>query len=212
MEIAVIGHGNVGSSLGARFAGRGHHVVYGVRDPEGRSAQEFFVSAAGNVNLAPTNQAIRAAEIVVLATPFSAAEEIVASAGDLGERIVVDCTNPIGPGFQLTVGHLDSAAERIARAGEGGRYVKAFNMYGFENYTDSAYPASDGLRPIMFLCGTEAGARRTVARLAEELGFRAVDLGEIDAARWLEPLAMIWIRLARVQGRGANFTWAMLER
>lgn len=64
----------------------------------------------------------------------------------------------------------------------------------------------------MFLCGTEERARRTVAGLAADLGFRPVDLGGMEAARLLEPLAMIWIRMARVQGKGANFTWAMLER
>lgn len=212
MRIAVIGPGNVGSSLGARLANLGHAVVYGVRDPEGPKAEEFYVAAAGNVRIAAIPDAIRGAEIVFLATPFEAAEEVVRSAGDLENRIVVDCTNPIGPGPALTVGHDDSGGERIARAGRGGRFVKAFNTYGFENLSDSSYAGHGDLRPLMFLCGTEAGARKTVAGLAVDLGFRPVDLGGIDAARYLEPLAMIWIRLARVEGKGANFTWAMLER
>lgn len=212
MKIAVIGPGHVGSSLGARFANLGHEVVYGVRDPEGDKAREIYVAAAGNVKIAAIPEAIRGAETLVLATPFEAAVEIVGAAGDLGTRIVVDCTNPIGPGFALALGHDDSGGERIARAGRGGRFVKAFNTYGYENVSDASYPGHGDLRPLMFLCGTEAGARRTVAGLANDLGFRPVDLGDMDAARYLEPLAMIWIRMARVQGKGANFTWAMLER
>ena len=215
MRIAVIGHGKLGSSLGARLANEEHDVVYGVGDPEGTRAKEFFVAAAGNVRLAATSEAIRGAEIVFLATPFAAAEEIVRSAGDLGDlgdRVIVDCTNPIGPGLTLSLGRDDSGGERIARAGRGGRFVKAFNTYGFENISDSSYPGHGALRPVMFLCGTEAEARKRVAGVATDLGFRPVDLGEMDAARYLEPLAMIWIRMARLHGKGANFTWAMLER
>lgn len=212
MKIAVIGPGNVGSSLGGRFANLGHEVVYGVRDPEGDRARELYVAAAGNVRLAAVPDAIRGAETVFLATPFEAAVEVVRAAGDLGDRIVVDCTNPIGPGLTLALGHDDSGGERIARSGRGGRFVKAFHTYGYENFSDSSYPGYGDLRPLMFLCGTEEKARKAVAGLATDLGFRPVDLGGIEAARLLEPLAMIWIRMARVQGKGANFTWAMLER
>jgi predicted dinucleotide-binding enzyme len=212
MKIAVIGPGHVGSSLGARFANLGHEIVYGVRDPEGDRARELYVAAAGNVRLSSIPDAIRAAEIVVLATPFEAAVEVVRGAGELDDRIVVDCTNPIGPGLTLAVGGDDSGGERVARAGRGGRFVKAFNTYGYENFSDSSYPGHGDLRPLMFLCGTEGKARTAVAGLATDLGFRPVDLGGMEAARLLEPLAMIWIRMARVQGKGANFTWAMLER
>lgn len=212
MKIAVVGHGQVGGTLGARFSALGHDVVYGVRDPESDSAREIWVAAAGNVKIATVADAIRGAEVVLLATPFSAAEEIVRAAGDLGTTVVIDCTNPIGPGRTLAVGGNDSGGERLARAATGGRFVKAFNIYGFENYADAAYPGYGDLRPAMLLCGTDEGARRLVAGLSTDLGFRPVDLGGLDAARYLEPLAMIWIRLARVQGKGANFTWALLER
>ena len=55
MRIAVIGAGNVGGSLGRRWAERGHDVRFGVRQP----------SEKGEVGIA---EAVRGVDVVVLAT------------------------------------------------------------------------------------------------------------------------------------------------
>jgi 8-hydroxy-5-deazaflavin:NADPH oxidoreductase len=51
-----------------------------------------------------------------------------------------------------------------------------------------------------------------VRRLAEDLGFEAVDAGPLAMSRYLEPMAMLWIKLAYEQGIGREFGFAFLKR
>jgi predicted dinucleotide-binding enzyme len=53
----------------------------------------------------------------------------------------------------------------------------------------------------MFICGEDAAAKKVVGNLASEV-FDGVDVGPLLAARWLEPLAMLWIHLGYKQGFG----------
>jgi predicted dinucleotide-binding enzyme len=45
----------------------------------------------------------------------------------------------------------------------------------------------------MFIAGNDAAAKETVAGLLDQFGWRTSDLGGIEASRWLEPFAMVWI-------------------
>ena len=210
MKIAVIGTGNVGSTLGTRWAQKGHQVVFGSRDPEGEKVQHLVAGAGPNACAASSGEAASASDIVVFATPWSVTERAVVSAGDLTGKIVVDCTNPLKPDLSgLDVGFDTSAAEQVAAWTAGARVVKAFNTTGSSIMQDPIYgsePAS------MFICGDDAEARRTVARLAEDLGFAVVDVGGLAAARYLEPLAMLWIHLAYAQGHGPNIAFKLMRR
>jgi predicted dinucleotide-binding enzyme len=64
----------------------------------------------------------------------------------------------------------------------------------------------------MFICGDDALAKTAVTRLTEELGFEAVDAGPLQAARLLEPLAMLWIHLAYAQKMGSAIGFKLLRR
>jgi hypothetical protein len=154
--------------------------------------------------------AVRGAEVVVVATPWNAAEEALRSAGPLAGKVVVDCTNPILPGLVgLAVGTSESAAERLAATVPDARLVKAFNTTGSANM---ASPSYGGQRLTMFLCGDDPAARHTVAELARDLGMDPVDAGALAAARYLEPLAMLWIHLAYQQGFGPDFALQLVRR
>jgi predicted dinucleotide-binding enzyme len=202
MRIAIIGAGRVGMALGHGWVRAGHDVVFGVRHPAGR---EVLV---GRVATVP--EGARAAEVVVLATPWSAAEPALREAGSLAGKVVVDCTNPILPDLAgLAVGTTGSAVERLAAAFPDARFVKAFNTSGSANMANPSY----GGRPLtMFLCGGDPGARRAVAELATDLGMEPVDAGDLTAARYLEPLAMLWIHLAYKQGLGPDFALQLVRR
>jgi predicted dinucleotide-binding enzyme len=75
-----------------------------------------------------------------------------------------------------------------------------------------ANPAYPGGRPVMFVCGDDQAAKPTVLQLVGELGFDAVDAGELKVARLLEPLAMLWIQLTMRQGLGREIAFALLRR
>ena len=47
MKIGIIGAGRVGSTLGRRWAGCGHEIVYGVRNPEDSKHQRQHVRGEG---------------------------------------------------------------------------------------------------------------------------------------------------------------------
>jgi predicted dinucleotide-binding enzyme len=77
--------------------------------------------------------------------------------------------------------------------------------------SDINFPGYQDLRPVMFLCGNDPDAKTVVSSLAVDLGFEPFDAGPLSAARFLEPLAMLWITNARKADRGARFTWAALR-
>ena len=92
----------------------------------------------------------------------------------------------------------------------GARVVKGWNhVYA---HTIRTSPDFDGLDATMFLCGDDEAARAMVAQLAREIGFDPVDVGSLEAARYLEPLAGLVIRLAIPLGRGFESAIRLLRR
>lgn len=209
MNIAIIGTGNVGGTLGRRWAEAGHQIVFGTRDPSSQKVSELLAASEGAASAATPAAAASNADIVVLATPWGSLEQTVAGLGDLSGKIVIDCTNPIAPGFQLAVGLTSSGAEQVAGWASGARVVKAFNTTGWENMADPLY---DGQPTTMFICGDEAEAKAVVTELAETLGFEVVDVGDLTAARLIEPLALVWIKLAITQGHGRTLAFKIVKR
>lgn len=209
MKIAVIGTGNVGRTLGVSWANKGHQLIFGSRDPHSEKVKEILAAAGPNANAAGIAEAGAVADVIVLATPWDILPQIVETLGDVAGKIVVDATNPIGPGFQLAVGTTTSGAEQVAGWAKGARVVKAFNTTGWENMADPIYHGE----PItMFICGDDAAAKTAVAGLAEDLGFEVADSGPLATARYLEPLAMIWIHLAIVQKQGRQVALKIVKR
>jgi hypothetical protein len=211
MKIAVIGYGNVGRTLGRGWLRRGHEVVYGARDPDSEKVREFRAQHPA-LRVIPVEEAIQRSELAALATPYEGALQTAEKAGDWEGRIVLDCTNPIGPGLKLLVGHTTSGAEEIAKRARGATVVKSFHTTGWENMDDSGYPGYGNLKPVMFVCGDDPLANRKVCGLAQDLGFEAVDWGPLEGARYLEPMAMVWIIPGRVKGWGPDFAFALLRR
>lgn len=206
MHIAIIGAGNVGKALAKALTQRGETVVFGEKEPSKYQsvAEEIGVPAV------TVTQAVEQAQIVVLAVPYAASESIARSIPDWQGKILVDATNPLAPNLTgLSVGTQDSGSERIARHANNARVVKAFNTTGAENMMNSHYPSGQVFMPV---CGDDASARQQVMALATLLGFDAVDMGSLQSARYLEPLAMTWIHLAILQGFGRNFAFGLLRR
>jgi 8-hydroxy-5-deazaflavin:NADPH oxidoreductase len=129
----------------------------------------------------------------------------------LSGKVLVDCTNPVGPGVTHGLQSRTSGAEEVQRLAPGASVVKAFTIYGYENFQNPSYPGYD-VKPAMLIAGDDGKAKATVARLCEELGWRPVDVGPLSSSLHLEHMTLLWIKMARVQGKGANFVWAMLER
>ena len=46
--------------------------------------------------------------------------------------------------------------------------------------------------PTMFICGNDAAAKKTVAGMLVDFGWDVADMGNVEAARAIEPLCMLW--------------------
>ncbi len=216
MNIAIIGAGNAGGSLGKAWARAGHRIIFGVRNPGHGKTQPPLAEIGSAASAVLVPDAVRGADIIVLATPWPAVPDALKAMGDLNGKILIDCTNPLslnGDGsLSLSLGSTTSGAEEIERLAPGAHVVKAFNTYGWENFANAAYPNDAGLKPVMFYCGDHDDAKAQAHQLAADLGFEPVDTGGLGMARSLEPLALLWLRLNIREGRNANFTWARLTR
>jgi predicted dinucleotide-binding enzyme len=109
----------------------------------------------------------------------------------------------------LTVEADRSGAELVAGWAPGAKVFKAFNQTGF-NIMDN--PIVDGRKSLMLVCGNDEDEKPTVLKLVEEVGFEAVDFGDLSGARLLESLALTWIRLAYVCGLGRDIALGLLRR
>jgi predicted dinucleotide-binding enzyme len=135
MEIGILGMGRVGTTLGRRWAAAGHHITFGVRDPERRRDEARELGAGVG-----TLRDAAAAGVVLLAVPFAAAFEVLIAAGDLSGKVLLDATNPVTPDLDhLTLGFTISSGEEVARCAAGERVEKVFNTNGVGNLADPDY-------------------------------------------------------------------------
>ncbi len=210
MNIAILGTGRVGGALGAGWANRGHNVVFGSRNPRSEHVLRQIEASGGKIRAATPREAVKDADVVVLATPWQAAESAINAAGDLSGKILVDCINPLTEDFRhLDIGHTTSAAEQIAKWAPGAKVVKAFNSVSAGAMADPWFGDENA---TMLYCGDDEDAKAVVRRLAEELGFDAYDAGPLSIARYLEPFAMLYIKLAIKEGWGGNCAFKILRR
>jgi len=101
----------------------------------------------------------------------------------------------------------------LAGAGGKARAGSAAEAAGFgTGINNMENPVYAGARIPMFYCGDDAGAKKTAAQLASDIGFEPIDAGPLANARMLEPLAMLWGWLAFPGGMGREFAFQLLKR
>jgi 8-hydroxy-5-deazaflavin:NADPH oxidoreductase len=205
MRIAIIGAGSVGATLGRAWLKVGEDVIWGLRNP----ADPKYAALPKDRLKAPV-EAVKQAEVVVIATPWSATEAAVKGLGSLADKIIIDATNPLGmgpDGLQLVLGFDTSAGEQVASWTPGASVFKTLNTTGAGNM---AKAAEYTVKPVMLVAGDDALRKTTVMGLVGKLGFEPADAGPLKNARLLEPLAMIWIDQAMQRGRGRDFAFALV--
>jgi predicted dinucleotide-binding enzyme len=206
VKIAIIGSGNAGRALAGSFVRAGHQVSLAARDQE---ELVEIAAAVGASAASSSSDAVMAAEVVVIAVPFAASGEAVAReiAPVIGDKVVVDATNPVKPTYDgLVTEGGPSAAELFAAWLPGARVVKAFNTLFASIHAD---PAASGLAPDGFLAGDDAQAVATVAELLRSIGLKPIEVGGLSAARQLEAMAWLNISLQMRYGLGWTSYWQL---
>jgi 8-hydroxy-5-deazaflavin:NADPH oxidoreductase len=210
MEIAIIGAGDVGGTLGRLWVKKGHQIMFGVRNLQSQKVLNLIRSINSGVKVGTIGEAASFADVIVLAIPWMAVEETIKSAGDLSGKILIDPTNPINADLTgLIVESSTSAAEEIAKWAKGSKVVKAFNSIGAKALDNLQFGM---VRADAFICGDDFKSKTVVKKLATEIGFDTVDAGPIINARLLEYLALLWIQLAYSRQMGPNIAFKLLTR
>ncbi|MEO3999907.1 NAD(P)-binding domain-containing protein [Mesorhizobium sp. CAU 1732] len=195
---AIIGLGNMGKGIAKRLSGE-TNLVLSSRNAETAIA---FAAALGNgAEVLDIDNAVQRADVIILALPYEAAIEVAKHSG-LSGKIVIDITNPVKPDFSgLTIGHTTSAAEELQAIAPSAKIVKAYNTV-FASIFD--LPAAQTATVPVFLAGNDHDAVSKVEALVTASGFKAEKTGALDAARLIEPLAMLNIRFGYALGRGTS--------
>ncbi|MBV8440672.1 MAG: NAD(P)-binding domain-containing protein, partial [Hyphomicrobiales bacterium] len=142
MTTAVIGLGNIGARLARNLTAGGEKVI--VTDKTLAKAESLARELGGNAEAMPVLDAIREADIVILAIYFDAIKQFIAgNRGALAGKIVVDPSNPIAPdgkgGFKKTIPAEQSSGELIsALLPQGAQLVKAFGTLSAESLGSAA--------------------------------------------------------------------------
>ncbi len=194
-KIAILGSGMVGDALAKGFLADGHEVMRGTREPAKLAAWQ--ASAGPHASTGTFAEAAAWGEQIVLAVKGSAAEACVDQAGadNLAGKLVIDATNPIADappvgGVLAFFTTFDrSLMERLIERAPAAHFVKAFSSVGSGHMVR---PDFGGVRPTMFICGDDAGAKQATTALLDRWGWDAEDMGGAAAARAIEPLCILW--------------------
>jgi len=214
MKVGILGSGNVGQALGAGFVALGHEVRMGSREPGSDTVKGWITRSGARASAGTFAEAAAFADTAALATLWSGTENAIRLAGprNLAGKVVIDVTNPLvftpNAPPRLALGHTDSAGEQVQRWLPDARVVKAFNIVGNAHMFRPQFP---GGPPDMFICGNDAAAKKAVADICAAFGWPAIDLGGIEGARLLEPLAMVWILYA-IRSGSWNHAFKLLRK
>jgi predicted dinucleotide-binding enzyme len=209
MKIAFVGIGNVGYAIAGNLSKKGHQIIIASNDPGSKSAVKAL-SANPDFRVKKVQDAVNEANLIFLAVPFRATEALLEGI-DFKGKTLVDCTNPIGPGISHGLKSERSGSEVVQQMAPTAKVVKAFTIYGFENFIDNFFPGYN-VRPLMLIAGNDVKAKAEVSALIEELGFYAKDTGDLTQALHLEHMALLWVKMVRMNGHHPNFVWAYLEK
>jgi hypothetical protein len=194
MKVGVLGSGDVAKILASGFLKHGHDVTMGTRTPAKLSE---WIAKNPKGKAGSFADAAVFADLVVLAVKGKAAAEALRLAGaqNLMGKTVADATNPIEDAppvngvLKFFTSLNESLMERLQAEFSGAHFVKAFNSVGSACMVN---PQFKGGKPTMFICGNHEAAKKSVTKVLDEFGWETADMGNVEAARAIEPLCMLW--------------------
>jgi predicted dinucleotide-binding enzyme len=196
MHVVVMGSGNIGGTLGRRWARSGHQVTFGVRDAASANVSEVLQSAP-QATAAAAKDAARDADVVLLAVPGRALGEVLTGIASTvpSRAVIIDATNNLAGGPM-------NGSSSIKAALPDAPLFRAFNSLGWENFADPTYAGVPG---DLLYCGPEGEADEIVASLIADVGLRPVRVGDLDQIEVVDSATRLWFALARTRGRHLGF-------
>ncbi len=202
MKIAVLGAGNIGSTLAKKWANARHTIVFGMRNTDNPKVLALVKSLGGQSCVDTVENAIAFGEVVVFAIPGAAMDEtITAHAKALDGKIIIDPANKKASIMNSSV----AFATQTPRA----KIFRAFNTLGWENFEN---PQFGGVQADLFYCGPSGEPQTIVEKLIVEVGLRPIRLGDLNQVDLVDMITRLWATLAREQGLGRELAFKMLTR
>jgi predicted dinucleotide-binding enzyme len=196
MKITIIGAGNVGGVLGAKWAAAGHDVCFGVRDPESDKVRRLLQRLPSSASAKSLAEAADFGDLVVFAVPGKSVARIVEDHhAALDGKIIVDASNNTTQSEWHNLGQIGRTLPRAV-------LFRAFNHLGWENF---ANPDFGRERADLFFCGQEGPGRAVLEELIDAIGLRPVYVGGVESAGLLDHLTRLWFTLSRTHGRHMAF-------
>jgi 8-hydroxy-5-deazaflavin:NADPH oxidoreductase len=190
-KIGIIGSGMVAKVLATGLMKHGYQVMIGSGD---KSKLEKLNKETGVLTGTFAKTALYG-DIIIFAVKGTAAEALITKLADLiAGKTVIDTTNPIAdmPPVNGVIKYFtsleDSLLERLQRLAPKAHFVKAFNSVGNAFMIDPVFE----VKPTMFICGNNQAAKKKVTAILEEVGWEVEDMGNVESARAIEPLCMLW--------------------
>jgi 8-hydroxy-5-deazaflavin:NADPH oxidoreductase len=186
--VAIIGTGNIGSTLAANFAAGGQDFLLAGRDQE--AARKLAAGLGGHAGAATVDEAVDRAGVLVLAVWLDAFEQLIAQYGErLAGKVIVDPTNPVGPdsdgNYRKVIPEQESSGQILAGLlPAGARLVKAFGTLSAP--TLSAAARQEPERAVLFYAADDAAAGDLVAGLIRAAGYEPVRVGGLDQSIRIE--------------------------
>jgi 8-hydroxy-5-deazaflavin:NADPH oxidoreductase len=185
--IGIIGSGHVGSNLAKAALAHGYSVV--VSNSQGPDSLAGLVADLGpGASAATPEQASRAADFAIVAIPVTTIDQVPIE--PLAGKVVLATINY----FPQRDGHIADIDEgRVSVPGLLQRHlptskvVRAFSMLNAADMSGDGHPPGDLKRRAIALAGDDQQAKDLVARLYDEFGFDAVDLGGLDESWRVDP-------------------------
>jgi hypothetical protein len=204
LTIAVLGAGNIGGTLGRKWAGAGHQVAFGVNDPEGKHAQTLRSDLGDKVTIGSVGEALSSnPAVVVMAVPGMAMDAMIEKyVAQLDSRIVLDTAN------RMSGGPMNSLAT-FQQYTPHAHIFRAFNTLGWENFANPEFAEGEA---DLFYCGPEGDARTTVEQLISDVGLQPMYLGGVEQVGLVDAIGRLWFALALGQGKGRHLAFKVLTR
>lgn len=199
MNIASIGSGHIGGTLGTLWAACGHRVMFGSRDPHSARMRSLLQEAGSNAAAGTVSEAIAFGDAVLLAVPPSEVERVLREAGNLQGKIVINCTNRYDG---------KSADREVQRLADNARVVRAFHTLPWEVIANPQFGSTNA---GLFVSGDDAEAKAVVSRLAADIGLDPIDVGgSAEMAKVEEAVGLLWTVFSPSFGR--DFGLRVLRR
>lgn len=196
MNITVLGTGGAAKTLAGGLIAAGHSVVFGSRDPSGKTDLPAPVL--------PVLESTEGAELVISAIIGTAALEALKNyESALAGHVLLDISNAVLPSFDLLY-PTGSLAQRIQDALPETRVVKSLNTLNLGTLVNpDGLPAPTHL----FLSGDDDDAKSLVSGVLTSLGWptdQQIDLGGIETAKAQEHYFLLYFGLFRRAMKACN--------